>query len=194
VSNSGARVVDGGIWQSNNLTVLNRLTVAGGSVFSTNLHAGDYPIGCNGVLELDSGSVVVTNASHTAVLDVRGKMVINDGTVIVDTLVITNPCAIFAHTGGTLIVGSVVLDPNTFRIVSVVRQSNDMLVTWMMGPGATNALQATAGDGSGGYSTNSFTDIFVVTNNSSIGTLTNYLDTGAATNKPARYYRARLVP
>jgi len=26
------------------------------------------------------------------------------------------------------------------------------------------------------------------------GTVTNYLDIGAATNKPARFYRARLVP
>jgi hypothetical protein len=69
-----------------------------------------------------------------------------------------------------------------------------MLITWMMGPGATNTLQATAGDGSGGYSTNGFTDIFLVTNNTSVGTVTNYLDIGAATNTPARYYRARLAP
>jgi hypothetical protein len=63
-----------------------------------------------------------------------------------------------------------------------------------MAPGATNTLQAAAGGGSGGYSTNGFTDIFVVTNNTTIGTVTNYLDLGAATNRPARYYRARLVP
>jgi hypothetical protein len=63
----------------------------------------------------------------------------------------------------------------------------------MMGPGATNTLQATGGDGSGGYSTNGFTDIFIVTNNTAIGTITNYLDIGAATNAPARYYRARLT-
>jgi hypothetical protein len=64
----------------------------------------------------------------------------------------------------------------------------------MMGPGATNALQAAAGNPSGGYTTNAFTDIFVVTNNSAAGTLTNYLDVGGATNKPARYYRVWLVP
>ena len=34
----------------------------------------------------------------------------------------------------------------------------------------------------------------LVTNNTTAGTLTNYLDIGAATNKPSRYYRARLVP
>jgi len=33
-----------------------------------------------------------------------------------------------------------------------------------------------------------------VTNNTTAGTLTNYLDIGAATNFPSRYYRARLAP
>jgi hypothetical protein len=46
----------------------------------------------------------------------------------------------------------------------------------------------------GGFSTNAFTDIFVVTNNSTAGTVTNYLDVGAGTNMPSRYYRVRLVP
>jgi hypothetical protein len=31
-------------------------------------------------------------------------------------------------------------------------------------------------------------------NNATTGTLTNYLDIGAATNKPSRFYRARLAP
>jgi hypothetical protein len=93
-----------------------------------------------------------------------------------------------------LIVGNVVLDPNTFRIVSITPQGNDMLVMWMMGPGATNTLQATNGGPGHGYNTNGFTDIFIVTNNTTVGTLTNYLDIGAATNALARYYRARLVP
>lgn len=128
-------------------------------------------------------------------LDVRqGELIVSGGVLQADTLVITNACAQFIHTGGTLIVSNVVLDPNTFRIVSLARQSNDMLVTWMMGPGATNTLQAAAGNGSGGYSTNGFTDIFVVTNNTTIGTVTNYVDIDVATNSPARYYRARFVP
>ena len=58
-----------------------------------------------------------------------------------------------------------------------------------MGSGKTNALQATNG---GGYGTNGFADIFTVTN--TLGTVTNYLDVGGATNVPARYYRVRLVP
>jgi T5SS/PEP-CTERM-associated repeat protein len=198
-SNNTVCVTDGGAWQSGVLYVGNQgssnsVVIGGGSVFATNLVVGFASILCNNLLELDSGSVTVTNGG-TGVMEVRhGKLILTGGTLQADTLVITNACASFVHTGGTLIVGTVVLDPNTFRIVSVARQSNDMLVTWMMGPGATNTLQATVGDGSGGYSTNGFSDIFVVTNNTAVGTVTNYLDIGAATNTPVRYYRARLVP
>jgi beta-glucanase (GH16 family) len=78
-----------------------------------------------------------------------------------------------------------------FGITSVATEANDIRVTWMMGSGKTNALQATSGDPDGGYLTN-FTDIFTVTN--TVGSTTNYLDLGANTNAPARYYRVRLVP
>jgi len=44
----------------------------------------------------------------------------------------------------------------------------------------------------GSYSTNNFADIFLVTNTT--GSVTNFLDAGAATNNPARFYRVRLVP
>ncbi len=198
-SNNIVRVADGGVWQNGVLYIgnegsSNSLVISGGSVSATNLVVGFASSNCNNVVELNSGTLTVTN-NGGGVLEVRhGKLVLNSGVLQADTLVITNPCASFSHTGGTLIVGNVVLDPNTFRIVSVSRQSNDLLVTWMMGPGATNTLQATAGDGTGSYSTNSFTDIFVVTNNTTVGTVTNYLDLGAATNKPSRYYRARLLP
>jgi len=81
---------------------------------------------------------------------------------------------------------------SSFRIISVVPSGIDLLVTWTMGSGKTNALQTTAGDARGGYSTNGFTNIFIVTN--TVGSTTNYLDFGAATNAPVRYYRVRLVP
>ncbi|MGD1017869.1 MAG: fibronectin type III domain-containing protein [Verrucomicrobiia bacterium] len=88
------------------------------------------------------------------------------------------------------------LDPtnnaSSFRIISIVPSGIDLLVTWTMGSGKTNALQATGGDATGNYSSDNFTDIFTVTN--TVGTTTNYLDTGATTNFPARYYRVRLVP
>ena len=58
-------------------------------------------------------------------------------------------------------------------------------------PGNTNALQVTAGGG-GSYVTNNFVNLFTVTN--TVGSITNYLDVGAATNRPARCYPVRLVP
>ncbi len=78
---------------------------------------------------------------------------------------------------------------SSFRITSVVGIGSDVLVSWMTGIGRTNALQATVGSG---YATNGFADIFTVTN--TVGATTNYLDVGGATNRPARYYRVRLVP
>jgi hypothetical protein len=81
---------------------------------------------------------------------------------------------------------------SVFRITAVLREGNDLRVTWSMGSGRTNALQVTTGAGSGSYTTNNFSDIFTVTN--TVGLVTNYLDVGGATNVPSRYYRIRLVP
>jgi hypothetical protein len=78
---------------------------------------------------------------------------------------------------------------SAFRVLSVAKESNDIRVTWMTGPGKTNALQKSPG---GSYNTNNFTDIFVVTNTT--GTVTNYLDLDAGTTFPPRFYRVRLVP
>jgi hypothetical protein len=60
-----------------------------------------------------------------------------------------------------------------------------------MMPNQTNALQFTSGDGFGSCNTNGFADIFTVTK--TVGTVTNDLDIGGATNTPARFYRVRLV-
>ena len=81
---------------------------------------------------------------------------------------------------------------SAFRITSVVTTGGDLRVDWMTGVGKTNALQWTAGTVDGSYQTNGFVDAFMVTNTT--GTVTNYLDAGAATNFPSRYYRVRLVP
>ena len=88
-------------------------------------------------------------------------------------------------------------DPNDihsspFRVTDIHVEGNDLRIVWLPGTGTTNALQSTAGMADGSYETNDFTDIFIVTN--TLGTVTNYLDFGAATNFPARYYRVRLVP
>lgn len=81
-----------------------------------------------------------------------------------------------------------------FRIISVVPQSNDVVVTWTTAGGHTNAVQAMAGDVNGDYSTN-FTDISGPIILQGIGDMTtDYLDAGGSTNGPSRFYRVRLVP
>jgi len=96
-----------------------------------------------------------------------------------------------------LTAGQIQTDMNTpvgvppFQITSIVKQGNDLRITWTTVGGKTNALQAANGAGGGGLSYN-FSDIFTVTN--TVSTVTNYLDAGAVTNFPVRYYRVRLLP
>jgi hypothetical protein len=78
---------------------------------------------------------------------------------------------------------------SAFHVISVSRSGTDIRVTWMTGAGKTNILQAAANMG-GGYS--NISPNLVVTGNGD--SITNYLDVGAATNTPGRYYRVRLVP
>jgi len=116
-SNS-VRIVDGGVWQSDILSVgfrgsSNSVVVAGGTLLSTNLIVGVRTQSWDNVLELDSGSVIVTNATGDAVLEVRrGTLTINGGTLQVDRFVMTNSCAQFVRTDGSLIYGTAILDPN----------------------------------------------------------------------------------
>jgi T5SS/PEP-CTERM-associated repeat protein len=115
---NSVRVTDGGVWKSGEICVgqfgrTNSLTVAGGFVFATNLLVGAASSTCDNLLRLDSGSVIVTNASTNAVLEVRrGKLVLNGGNLQVDRFVMTNPCAQFVRTGGTLIYGTALLIAN----------------------------------------------------------------------------------
>jgi hypothetical protein len=93
---------------------------------------------------------------------------------------------------------SPVVSTTVLQIVSIDRQTNDINLTWMTGTGGgqTNAVQVTSGDAYGNYATNSFADIpgatFVIPSPGIV--ITNYVDASAATNKPSRYYRVRLVP
>ncbi len=93
------------------------------------------------------------------------------------------------------------LDPTNsaslFRIVSVVPQGTNVVITWTTAGGHTNAVQITSGDANGGYNTNNFADLppsQTVLPGTGGDTSTNYVDSGGATNKPSRYYRVRLVP
>jgi len=217
-------------------------TIAGGTTTATNLVVGLSDCSATGTLVVTGGGLFVTNAAGNATLDIEnGTFNLSGGSVVVDKMILTNPCAHFVRTGGTLMYGTVMLDPNgdadgdgipngyeqahgldpldpadaaadndgdgmsnlqeyeagtdpndstsAFRITSINRTNNDLRITWMTGGGKTNALQATT---IGNYATNGLADIFTVTNTT--GTVTNYLDVGATTNSPSRFYRVRLVP
>jgi hypothetical protein len=221
------------------------LMVSGGTVTVwSSLVVGDCATTATGrVTVVSGGTLFVTNASHTAFLDVRnGTLVVSNGGVLVaDRIVATNGCGrIIRSNGGTIVATTMTLDPSlssvgdgiangwklqsgldpfdsnlasedpdgdgmsdiqeylagtdptnsasVFRISGVVATGSDFLITWTMGSGKTNALQTAVG----GYDTNNFGDIYIVTN--TVGSATNYLDAGGATNVPSRFYRVRLVP
>ncbi len=86
------------------------------------------------------------------------------------------------------------LDPtnpaSVFKIISMARSTNNVVITWKTAGVRTNAVQATAGGVNGSYNTNGFVDIGSPIVIGATGDATAvYTDTGAATNKPARYYR-----
>jgi hypothetical protein len=83
-----------------------------------------------------------------------------------------------------------------FRILSVKRATNDVVLTWMAPGGTTNVVQATNGS-NGSYATNGFANIstsFINPGSASAGVTNTYTDLFGGTNKPARYYRIRQTP
>jgi pectate lyase len=84
---------------------------------------------------------------------------------------------------------------SALRITSVFRQDNDVVITWTTAGGKTNAVQASGGDLNSGFTTNDFADLgdsLIISGSGD--TTTNYVDRGATTNGPSRFYRIRLVP
>jgi len=76
-----------------------------------------------------------------------------------------------------------------FQITSITRSGGNVTINWNTkgSNGQTNFVQASAGSVNGSYP-GSFVDIANVT---IAGTTASFVDTGGATNKPARYYRVR---
>ena len=76
-----------------------------------------------------------------------------------------------------------------FHILSAASEGNNLRVSWMCGGGRTNVLQTTTN--LGGTWSDVSPDIVLAGSGDSV---TNYLDVGAVTNTPARFYRVRLLP
>jgi hypothetical protein len=81
-----------------------------------------------------------------------------------------------------------------FGVTSLVPEGNDLLITWSAVTNKTYVVQVATNGPDGGYA-NGFSDLATVTVPASpVITQTNYLDVGAVTNGPSRFYRIRLGP
>lgn len=83
---------------------------------------------------------------------------------------------------------------DVFKILSIERQAADVRIMWTAVGGKRYHVQVSASS-PGGTFTNTFSDLGppVVVPGSGSST-TNYVDSGAATSLPARYYRVKIVP
>jgi len=100
--------------------------------------------------------------------------------VVVDSVGNTNTCSF----------NVTVVDPSVFNILSVSAQNSDVALSWVMPLGLTGVVQ-----GSADSLSNDFADVSGPFYAPGSGSITNnYLDTGAQTNFPQRFYRIRLTP
>lgn len=82
------------------------------TIFS-NLNIGRFDCQGTGIVTVAGGTLYVTNALHNATLDVEsGSFILNSGTVVADRFVMTNACATFTRTGGTLVYTTAILNSN----------------------------------------------------------------------------------
>ena len=92
----------------------NQLIVSnGGMAVSSSMIIGNFSCATTSIVNVAGGELDVTNAAGNAVLEVRsGTLILSGGLLRADKIVITNSCAHFVRTGGTLIYGTAVLNPN----------------------------------------------------------------------------------
>jgi hypothetical protein len=121
----GRMTISNGVWDTEKIWVggvaksCGTLTIAGGEVAARGIVTYGGMLlgyaGCNstGIVSVTGGKLFVTNVTHDCVLEVRsGTLTISGGYVKADKIVITNACAHFVRTGGTLIYDSAVLTGN----------------------------------------------------------------------------------
>jgi hypothetical protein len=180
---------------------------------------GNCANGAQGNVNLSGGTLYVTNATHTATLDVRnGTFTLGPGAVlVVDNLILNSSCGHFIkQPGGILITnrvpqlrsdfdadndgqsnaaevlaGTDPLNPSsTFQITSLVKTNgNSIRLDWTTAGGHSYVVQT-----NGNLGSTTFHDLSlpIVVPGTAEGT-TNYVHTNGATNG-ARFYRVRLGP
>ncbi len=196
------------------------LTIADGSLIAANgahtgvlqvehgsviLHAGLVQVDCLVVTNADAhfiklgGALVITTCTNLpAALDADGDGLPNGweqahGLDPLDPTGVNGPDGDPDGDGFTnlqeYLAGT---DPNgrpPLRILSLAASNSDIVITWQTAGGKTNVVQASGRVGA------TYTDLspnLVILGTGD--TTTNWLDSGATTNWPARFYRIRLVP
>jgi hypothetical protein len=184
------------------------VNVAGGSLYVTNAaHTGSIYLN-SGELNLSGG---LLQADILIMTNGCGSYAYTSGTLILSNLVDGIPTAWKVQygfnpldptlsgndldgTGFTVLQDYLAgLDPtnsaSVFRITSIQPSGNDIGITWSVVTGKTYLVQMTTNLPASG-----FTNLGTVTVPASpVITQTNYLDLGAVTNGPTRFYRIQLV-
>jgi hypothetical protein len=121
------------------------LTSVGGTIsVSSSLILGTFACDATGVVSVVGGNLYVTNATHSAVLEVRsGTVIVSGGTVEIDNLVITNACGHLMHTGGALSITTTNLG------AGLDADSDGLPNDWEQAHGL-NPLEATGDNGASG--------------------------------------------
>src|SRR5439155_19920779 len=99
-------VVDGSLVLSNGALVVTNvasivgntgvgtITIITGSMLSTNMVLGNFGCSATGIVGINGGGLFMTNA--VAAMEVRsGTLTFNSGTLVLNTLVLTNSCSRF---------------------------------------------------------------------------------------------------
>ena len=157
----------------------------------------------NGSVTVNSGGSVLADCggtlTFTGIVTNNGTMRALNGSVLESYGPFANNGVLDLMTGttnfhGTFVNNGVVADASCFRILSIARQGNDVLLTWSAVGGRSCVVQTNSGTAAGDY-TGNFTDFCEPIPVVGCGVCTtDYRDVGGATNSPARYYRVRLVP
>ena len=117
----GQMIVSNGAWLARDVTLGYGYgtpgtfkMVGGTATVSSNFVVGDCANGSVGVVSVYRSTLAVTNASHTAVLDLEnGTITVNaSGMLVADVIVATNPCGVIFNAGGIISYRTLILDPN----------------------------------------------------------------------------------
>jgi len=117
-------VTGNGTWQNSSTLYIgfngssNLLAIAGGSVVASNALISSFQLATsNNVIRVDSGSLFVTNATATGALVVgqggtgKGELILNGGSVTVDSLIATNGLnSVITLNGGTIMAAGADID------------------------------------------------------------------------------------